>query len=165
MKAKSNHGGHTIENQEVLAMKTYLKLFVAIIVAGAAFAITGNAQTSASHTMRANIPFTFAVGDKTLAAGVYTVSILNPSSDRETLQIRSEDGHVSAIVQTLRVKDALAGKAKIVFRRYGDSYFFANAQMPGESTSLAATKTRAERATQRALRQRSNGSAVAITAE
>ena len=146
-------------------MKTYLKLFVAIIVVCAAFAITGTAQTSASHTMRARIPFTFAVGDKTLAAGVYTVSILNPASDREALQIRSEDGHVSAIVQTLRVKDAVAGKAKIVFRRYGDSYFFANAQMAGESTSLAATKTRAERATQRALRQRGNGTAVAIVAE
>jgi len=146
-------------------MKTYLKLFIAIIVVGAAFAITGNAQTSTSHTMRARIPFTFAVGDKTLAAGVYNVSILNPASDREVLQIRSEDGHVSAIVQTLRVKDVLAGKAKIVFRRYGDRYFFANAQMAGESTSLAATKTRAERATQRALRQRGNGTAVAITAE
>ena len=97
-------------------MKTYLKLFVAIIVVCAAFAITGNAQTSASHMMRAHIPFTFSVGDKTLAAGVYRVSILNPSSDREVLQIRSEDGHVSAIVQTLRVKDALAGKAKIVSR-------------------------------------------------
>ena len=146
-------------------MKTYLKLFIAIIVVCAAFAITGNAQTSASRTMRAHIPFTFAVGDKTLAAGVYTVSILNPSSDRQALQIRSEDGHVSAIVQTLRVKDALGDKAKVVFRRYGDSYFFANAQMAGESTSLAATKTRAERATQRALRQRRDSSTVAITAE
>jgi hypothetical protein len=165
MKAKSNHVGRAIQNQEVLAMKTYLKMFIAIIVACAAFAITGNAQTSASHTMRARIPFTFAVGDKTLAAGVYTVSILNPASDRQALQIRSEDGHVSAIVQTLRVNDASGDKAKIVFRRYGDSYFFANAQLAGESTSLAATKTRAERATQRALRQRGNGIAVAITAE
>jgi len=146
-------------------MKTYLRLIIAIIVCCGAFAITGNAQSSDSQTMRARIPFTFTVGDKTLPAGVYTVSILNPASDRKTLQLRSEDGHVSAIVQTLRVKSALADSAKIIFHRYGDSYFFANAQMAGETTSLAATKTRAERATQRALRQRSEGSTVAILAK
>ena len=146
-------------------MKRSLKLIIAIIVSCGAFAITGNAQSSDSQTMRARIPFTFTVGDKTLPAGVYTVSILNPASDRKTLRLRSEDGHVSAIVQTLCVKSAPAGSAKIIFHRYGDSYFFANAQMAGDTTSLAATKTRAERATQRALRQRGDGSTVAVVAE
>ena len=146
-------------------MKTYLRLIIAIIVGCGAFAITSNAQTSAAQTIRARIPFTFTVGDKTLPAGVYTVSILNPASDRNALQLRSEDGHGSAIVQTLRVKSAHAASARLLFNRYGDSYFFANAQMAGDATSLAATKTRAERATQRALRQRGDGSTVAILAE
>ena len=143
-------------------MKLYLQLVIAIIVGCGAFAITGNAQTSTSQTMRARIPFTFTVGDKTLPAGVYTVSILNPSSDRKVLRLRSEDGHVSAIVQTLAVRSAAADSARLLFHRYGDSYFFANAQMAGETSSLAATKTRAERATQRAFRQRGDGSTVAI---
>ena len=146
-------------------MKTYLRLIIAIIVGCGAFAITGNAQTSGAQTIRARIPFTFTVGDKTLPAGVYTVSILNPASDRNALQLRSEDGRVSAIVQTGRVKCAHAASARLLFHRYGDSYFFANAQMAGDVTSLAATKTRAERATQRALRQRGDGSTVAILAE
>ena len=146
-------------------MKTYLKLIVAIIICCGAFAITGNAQTSHSQTIRARIPFTFTVGDKTLPAGVYTVSVLNPASDRKALRLRSEDGHVSAIVQTLAVKSSLTDSARLVFRRYGDSYFFANAQMSGEVISLAATKTRAERATQRALRQRGDASTVAIVAQ
>jgi hypothetical protein len=131
----------------------------------AGFVVSGNAQTSGSQTMRARIPFTFTVGEKKLPAGVYRVSILNPSSDRKVLQIRSESGRVSAIVQTVEVKGTLADNAKLVFRRYGESYFFAQAQIAGETTSLAATKTRAERATQRALRQGSNGSVVAIVAE
>lgn len=143
-------------------MKLYLQLIVAIVVGCGAFAVTGKAQTSTSQTMRARIPFTFTVGDKTLPAGVYTVSILNPSSDRKALRLRSEDGHVSAIVQTLAVRSAVADSARLLFHRYGDSYFFANAQMAGETTSLAATKTRAERATQRALRQRGDSSTVAI---
>ena len=143
-------------------MKLYLQLIIAIILGCGAFAITGNAQTSTSQTMCARIPFTFTVGDKTLPAGVYTVSILNPSSDRKALRLRSEDGHVSAIVQTLAVKSAVADSARLLFHRYGDNYFFANAQMAGETTSLAATKTRAERATQRALRQRGDGSTIAV---
>lgn len=142
-----------------------MKLCIAIIILCAGFVVTGNAQTSGSQTMRARIPFTFTVGEKKLPAGVYRISILNPSSDRKVLQIRSETGRVSAIVQTLLVKGDVADTAKLVFRRYGESYFFANAQLAGETTSLAATKTRAERATQRALRQGGSGSIVAIVGE
>ena len=141
-----------------------MKLCIAIMILCTAFVISGNAQTSSSQTIRARIPFAFTVGEKTLPAGVYTVSVLNPSSDRKALQIRSETGRVSAIIQTVGVKGDLADEAKLVFRRYGESYFFAQAQMGGETTSLAATKTRAERATQRAMR-RGDSSTIAIVAE
>jgi hypothetical protein len=139
-----------------------MKLCIAMMILCAGFVVTGNAQTSGPQTMRARIPFTFTVGDKKLPAGVYTVSILNPSSDRKALQIRSETGRFSAIVQTAGVKGTLADNAKLVFRRYGDRYFFANAQMAGDTMSLAAIKTRAERATQRAIRQGGDGSVVAV---
>jgi hypothetical protein len=115
--------------------------------------------------MRANIPFAFTVGDKTLPAGVYTVRVLNPASDRKVLQIRSERGDVSAMVQTVPAKDAPSSDTKLVFRRYGENYFFAKAQTAGEPTSLAATRSRAERATKRALRYGRDGSLVAIHAE
>lgn len=142
-------------------MKTKLKLFVAIIIVCGAFAITGNAQTPVSPTIRARIPFTFNVGGKTMPPGVYTVRILNPSSDRRVLQIRSENGRLNAMTQTLRVKGTLQDNTKLVFHRYGESYFFAEAQLAGEATSFAATKTRAERATERALKQRASNTEVA----
>src|SRR5688572_32922342 len=132
-------------------MKRNLYLSIAIMIICGVFAINGQAQTSVSPTMRAHVPFTFTVGDKSLPAGDYTVRILNPTSDRKTLQIRSENGRVSAIVQTAGVNCAPAENAKLVFRRYGDHYFFAQAQLAGDTTRLAATKTRAERATQKAL--------------
>ena len=141
-------------------MKTPLSLLAIFIVCGA-FVISGNAQTSASQTIRARIPFTFSMGGKSMPPGLYTISILNPSSDRKVLQIRSENGRVSAITQTLRVKGTLADNAKLVFHRYGDSYFFAQAQLAGESTSLAATKSRAERATERAVQRRASTTEVA----
>ena len=145
-------------------MKRRFYLTIAIMIVCGVVAINGNAQSNVAPTMRADIPFTFTVGQKTLPAGVYTVRILNPTSDRKTLQIRSENGRVSAIVQTLGVNGTLAENAKLVFRRYGEQYFFAQAQMAGDTTSLTATKTRAERATQRALKRSDSSTAIAIVA-
>src|SRR5688572_29431336 len=145
-------------------MKRHLTLTIAIMIFVGIFGVSAQAQTASSQTIRARIPFTFTVGDKSLPAGVYTVRILNPTSDRKALQIRSENGRTSAIIQTLGVNSALASNTKLVFRRYGDRYFFAQAQMAGETTSLATTRTRAERATRRALKHSGNGT-VAILAE
>ena len=145
-------------------MESQLRLFIAIVIICGVSAISSHAQTTASATLRAEIPFAFTVGEKSLPAGVYTVRILNPTSDRKTLQIRSENGRVSAMVQTLGVNGALSDDAKLVFHRYGKQYFFAQAQMAGETTSLAATKTRAERATQRAMKRADRNTVVAIVA-
>ena len=145
-------------------MKRQVRLFIAIVIICGVSAISSRAQTSVSPTLRAEIPFTFSVGQKSLPAGVYTVRILNPTSDRKTLQIRSENGRVSAMVQTIGVNGAVSDDAKLVFHRYGEKYFFAQAQMAGERTSLAATKTRAERATQRAMKRPDNNTVVAIVA-
>lgn len=145
-------------------MKRNLYLSIAIMITCGVFAIVGQAQSSVSPTMRAHVPFTFTVGDKSLPAGDYTVRILNPTSDRKTLLIRSENGRVSAIVQTFGVNSALAKDTKLVFRRYGEQYFFAQAQMAGDTMSLAATKTRAERATQRAMKRPDSSTVVAIVA-
>ena len=138
-----------------------MKLSIAIIFLCAAFAINAKAQTLGSQTIRANVPFSFTVGEKTLPAGVYTVSILNPASDRKVLQIRSEDGHVSAIIQTVGTKGTLSNSAKLIFHRYGERYFFAKAQLAGDSTNLATTKTNAERATQRAMKRVASNTEIA----
>ena len=134
-------------------MKRHLTLTIAIMIVCGILAVNAQAQTSSTQTIRAHIPFTFTVGQKSLPAGVYIVRILNPTSDRKALQVRSEDGRASAIIQTLGINSTLAGDTKLVFRRYGDLYFFAEVQMAGETTSLTAARTRAERAAQRALKQ------------
>jgi hypothetical protein len=36
----------------------------------------------------------------------------------------------------------LSDNAKLVFERYGDQYFFAQAQLAGDATSLAAVRTK-----------------------
>jgi len=146
-------------------MKRHVCIAIAIVFIYGVLVVGAKAQTAGSQTMRAHVPFAFTVGQKSLPAGVYTVSILNPASDRPALRIRNEDGRVSAIVQTMGVGGSLADNSKLVFRRYGDRYFFAQAQMAGDSTSLEAVRTSAERATERSLKRNVERSVVAINAE
>lgn len=146
-------------------MKRHVRTAIAIMFIYGVLAVGAEAQTISSQTIRANVPFAFNVGQKSLPAGVYTVSILNPASDRKALQVRSEDGRVSAIIQTVGIGSSVADNTKLVFRRYGDRYFFAQAQLAGDSTSLTASKTRAERSAQQALKQANKMSIVTVVAE
>jgi hypothetical protein len=127
-------------------------------------AINTRAQSASSQKLIANIPFAFNVGSKTLPAGRYTITLLSPTSDRRVIQLRSADGSSTAMVLTLRVNAKAAEDARVVFRRYGDSYFFAQAQLADDPTSLNTPKSRAERAQERALGTRRN-SVLTIIAE
>jgi hypothetical protein len=126
-------------------MKRYFNFPLAIILLAGVFVVSAKAQTSGAQRLIANIPFTFTVAKTTLPAGRYTITVLNPSSDRKTLQVRSMDGHSSAIVLTTAVNGKETDNAKLVFERYGDDYYFAQAQMAGDSTTLAAVRSKREK--------------------
>ena len=146
-------------------MKRNLNALMTIGILVAAFAVSAQAQTAGAQKELANIPFAFNVGKTTLPAGKYTVTVVNPSSDRKALQIRSSDGRSSAITQTVGVIGKASDKAKLVFHRYGDQYFFAQAQMAGETVSLAAVKSSAERAQEHAIAKAGKRTVVVILTE
>lgn len=122
-------------------MKIILNIAIMILVSFAA--IGTQAQTGAQKVV-ATIPFDFSVGKTILPAGKYTVTVTNPTSDRKILHFRKTGGRASAMVMTTDVACNISDDAKLVFHRYGDRYFFAQAQMAGDSTSLAAVKSRNE---------------------
>ncbi len=123
-------------------MKRFFNILVATIIL--ATALTASAQAQTTQRVIANIPFAFTANNKTLPAGKYTITVLNPSSDRKALQIRSMNGRYSAVVLTNGVIGNVADNSKLVFERYDDRYFFAQAQMAGDSTSLAALRSNKE---------------------
>jgi hypothetical protein len=145
-------------------MKKYLSLTIAIMMFVAVAAIAAEAQVSGTQRLRARIPFAFNVGAKSLPAGEYTITVLNPASDRKVLQIRSSDGRVSAIIQTNELNVNAPEQPKLVFNRYGDHYFFAQAQMAGDSITLAALKSNAERNAEHAIASTGRKAKVAIVA-
>ena len=127
-------------------MKKQAYTMIAMIVLVGSMAVAAQGQTSGYTRLIANIPFEFKVGNKTLPAGEYAVSQVNPASDRVVLQLRRKDGSASALVQMNSVIGKAQESAKLIFHRYGNSYFFAQAWVDGETFGLEAPKSRVERA-------------------
>jgi hypothetical protein len=143
-------------------MKKYFTLTIAIMMFLAVVTITAEAQVSGSKQMRARIPFAFHVGKTELPAGEYTVTVINPNSDRSVLRVRSNDGRLSALIQTICDTSKNSDNAKLVF---GDTYFFAQAQLAGDSTTLAAVRTSAQRHKETELARHGSRSTITILAE
>ena len=132
-------------------MKKQAYTVFAMIVLVGSMALAVRAQTSGRRQLMANIPFQFHVGNKTLPAGEYTVVQVNPASYRAILQLRSKDGRAGAMVQTTSVIGKTQESAKLVFRRYENQYFFAQAWVDGDNTGFETHKSRAERAAEREI--------------
>ena len=145
-------------------MKRHCNILMTILMLAAVLTVGAKAQTASAQQVLAAVPFEFNVGNTTLPAGKYVITVLNPTSDRRILQVRSADGRSSAMIMTTGVVGKAADNAKLVFHRYGDRYFFAQARMAGDATTLAAVKSRAERAEQ-AVAKSGKKSVITITAE
>ena len=104
------------------------------------------AQAQTAHLrLIANIPFQFNVGDKTLPAGEYIVTQVNPASDHAVLQLRSQNGNDGVVIQMNNLTGKANQHARMVFHRYGSQYYFAEIWTGGDGNGLQATKTKAER--------------------
>jgi hypothetical protein len=127
-------------------MKKQLYIVVTMIALLAAAGLSSaQAQTQPGVQLKANIPFAFSVGNKTMPAGEYTFSCTNPSSDLKVLQLRSIDGHESALMRTSSVTGKRYDDAKLVFDRYGDRYFLAQVWLASDSNGMQAPKSRTQR--------------------
>lgn len=120
--------------KQVLSMIALLSFVVTLTSVG--YSNTGR--------IKASIPFNFTVGNKTLPAGNYTVERVN--SGVETLLIRSSENGMSAATITSGGKNAKAeAAAKLVFHRYGNTYFLAEVLEPGSETARQLPTSSAER--------------------
>ena len=132
-------------------MKKQAYTMIAMIVLVGSLAISAKAQTNGRIALIANIPFHFSIGNKSLPAGEYTVQSISDDSRNAVLRIQSRDGKTSAMLQTSAIEGKALDRAKLVFHRYGNQYFFAQAWVDGDSRGLEAQKSRAERAAEREI--------------
>ena len=109
---------------------------------------TANGQTG--NKVIAQVPFEFIVGNKTLAAGEYSVRALDNAGN--ALMIRAADSKDQAIRLSITAgPEKNKTNARLVFHRYGDRYFLAQVWSQGQSTGHELLKSRQERAMEREL--------------
>jgi hypothetical protein len=120
-------------------------MLASIVALAFATALVTSAQ-SRTGQVRAGIPFDFVVGDKTLSAGNYSVATIS-SNSAEAVSVRSDDGQQKAIRLTKAVNDnAKTKRARLIFHRYGHTYYLAQVWVPGSSEGREMLKSKAERA-------------------
>jgi len=99
------------------------------------------APAFAERPLKAVVPFDFTVGAKHMSAGEYTVTFDIPG----VVRIAREDRRASCAVITTAVH---AGKildaGRLVFHRYGESYFLSQIWSPGYDQGRELRKSKTE---------------------
>jgi hypothetical protein len=134
--------------RQILKGLTMLMMIIGLALASA---IVANGQST--DRVIAQVPFDFIGDNKDLRAGEYDVRVINKAGD--VLSIRRADANAQVLSLTHesgRAKSGQALNAKLVFHRYGNTYFLSQVWMAGESTGRELTKTRQERAIERELK-------------
>ncbi|MFN2577108.1 MAG: hypothetical protein ABR607_05400 [Pyrinomonadaceae bacterium] len=131
--------------RQILKGLTMLMMTLALAAMSAAVA---NGQ--ASRKLVAQVPFDFVVAEKTLRAGGYQVHSINQAGD--AIAIQSANGDRVLRLTSPQQRNDREMNAKLVFHRYGNTYFLSQIWMAGDSTGRELAKTRAERAIERELK-------------
>jgi hypothetical protein len=106
--------------------------------------VAGSAIAQTVH-VRANIPFNFAVGSKTLPAGTYDVGTID-GRDSKMLLLQGRDGNSSMIVGSNAAENFKpADKTKLVFNQYGSRYFLSEIWVNGATRGRQLPKTSREK--------------------
>jgi hypothetical protein len=127
--------------------KQILKGFAMVLMivgVAVATAMTSNAQ---SNRVAADVPFEFIVGSKTLPAGSY---VLAPATNNgAAVTIRTRQGKTMAFRLTNNIQGKInESNPRLVFRRYGQTYFLAEV-WHGDLYGSELTKSSRERKLQR----------------
>jgi len=122
-----------------------MKFRYAIVLIVAVLLVGGSALMAvglADPTIRANVPFAFRVGNEFMPAGQYKVTHINT---RYLLMIRSVDTQATILVHSVPSGKDAGDSAKLVFNRYGETYFLRQVWIPGtDANELLWSKTEKE---------------------
>jgi len=123
-------------------------LTMLMLVVGLAFASAAVANGQSGRQMTARIPFEFVVADKTLPSGQYQVG--NTGIGGDALAVRDVDGKNNVMHLTNNAGIGNDMRSKLVFHRYGSTYFLSQVWIAGNGREL--TKSKQERAAERELK-------------
>ncbi len=118
-----------------------MKRFAAIALFVLAGACTAGSLQAQSHEVRANVPFDFAVGSKTLPAGHYTFF----TEPNDTVVIRSTEYQATILSRTEEASSRGSYASRLVFDRYGDHYFLREIRCPSIALNVELPPSKLEK--------------------
>jgi hypothetical protein len=118
-------------------------MFTTVALVGSVLLPLVHAQVNGP--IQGKIPFSFYVGNKALPAGNYVVRPLG--SLHNVLAIQNAENHASALtIVPIGVQAASAQNTKLVFHRYGNTYFLSQVwQGLGRNEGLQLVPSKTER--------------------
>ena len=140
-------------------MKKYLWLPLFLMAVIGSTALTTKAQST--YGIRANVPFDFIVGDKTLPAGKIAAREMTANSGALAISNLDKGQHAIRIAHaagSFRESD----RGKLVFHKYGNRYYLAQVWIPGYN-ALELNKSKSERAIERDTLLSKNSSPELVT--
>ncbi len=121
-------------------------LRIVVLFSFLALVTVSSARAQSGRELTASIPFAFVVGDKAFPAGEYSLTRLNPQSDKAAMAIKSADGRLSKIMLLTPVESGKTQEsARLVFMRYGEHYFLSQVWTSADRIGLELPKSRSER--------------------
>ena len=111
-------------------MKTIRMLLTVALLLGA---LSAYARAETQPLLKASIPFSFTVGDRSFPAGDYTISTVQVQA-RDVILLQSSDGQGASFVPTH--SSYLIGpsaQTKLIFQHYGSTYFLSQIWTQGLS--------------------------------
>jgi len=120
-----------------------MKRFAAIALVVLAGACTAGSLQAQSHEVRANVPFDFAVGSKTLPAGHY----LFFTEPNDTVVISNGEYKITILSRTEEGNQSGSYMSKLVFNRYGEHYFLREIRCPSIALNVEIPASKLERQT------------------
>jgi hypothetical protein len=94
--------------------------------------LTAASALAQSVNLKANVPFDFIVNGRTLPSGTYAIRSLQTGSS-VAVQVQNVDSKESLIALPSRTQArTIPSESKLVFHRYGQTYFLSQVFMEGE---------------------------------
>ena len=140
-------------------MKKYLWLPLLLMAVIGSAALTTKAQST--FGVRANVPFDFNVGDKTLPAGRIIAREMSASSGALAISNLDKRQHAIRIAHGVSSSNQ-NGRAKLVFRKYGSRYYLTQVWIPGYN-GMEFQKSKTERALERETMLSKNSTTELVT--
>lgn len=120
-----------------------LKRFAVTLVAALTLGLLqGAAMAQLTNDVESDVPFSFMVGNQTLAAGKYVFH----ATDADTLEVRSASGH-AVVMQTVMQaqKESAPKESELVFQRIGKQEFLHQVFLQGNPLGVELEPSKAER--------------------